>query len=187
MLSGPHAVNSRAMALRAQGALHDAIAVLRDGTTSFPSEVTLHLNLAHALYESGKTNEAIDACTSALRADADSVAAHLLLFELLLIGERRDEALAHQRLALARQHLFSSPAPAQRRSVLALCAPGDWQSNIPIDFLFDRTTTSVHKLFLVDGFDARNLPHHDIVWNTIAESDENVVYLERAQEFITGQ
>jgi len=46
----------------------------------------------------------------------------------------REAALGHQRKALEKQRVFSSIAPHQKRSVLILCAPGDWQANIPIDF-----------------------------------------------------
>ncbi len=59
--------------------------------------------------------------------------------------------------------------------MLALLAPGDWQANVPIDFLVDRQSTTLHKLFLVSAEQAAaaRLPAADVIFNAIAESDES--------------
>ena len=186
--SGPSQANSHAAELRAQGRLPEAIAALREGIALFPNVVVLHQNLSQMLYESGELAEAIREQRAALAIEP-SVASHLGLYELLQMNGERDEALAHQRAALRVQRLFSNIAPHERRSLLCLCMPGDWQANIPIDFLFDRDTTTVHKLYLVDekDVDARVSVSYDVVWNTIAESPEALQHLALANRFMHAQ
>lgn len=187
-LSGPSEANARAIRLRAQGRLSEALAALREGIALFPNVAALHQNLAQMLYESGETAGAIAEHRATL-AIAESVASHLALYELLQITGERSEALEHQRAALRTQRLFSHVAPKEARSILCLCAPGDWQTNIPVDFLFDLETTSVHKLYLLDEEHVRSdaVPHYDVVWNIIAESPEALPYLALANYYIREQ
>lgn len=182
-------VNELGIGLRAQGRLSEAIVVFREGIERFPTEVALHQNLAQALYESGDTPQAIAAHKRALILDPKSVASHLALYEFLQITGEREAALEHQREALDGTRLFSHLAAREQRSVLILCAPGDWQANIPVDFLFDRTTTSVHKLYLIDleGLQRDRLPEYDVIWNAIAESPEAIPYLALAEYILASQ
>jgi tetratricopeptide (TPR) repeat protein len=181
--------NAEGISLRAQGRLPEAVAVFREGVQRFPSTIALAQNLAQTLYESGDHGGALEAHEFALGIDPGNVASHLALYELLQITGDRAAALEHQRRALERQRLFTSLAPAERRSILIVCAPGDWQANIPVDFLFDRSVTTVHKLYLVDDKPARQeqLPRYDVAWNTIAESPESNRYLEFADRFLRSQ
>jgi hypothetical protein len=186
--SNPSQVNAMAIELRAQGKLPEAAAALREGIAQFPNVVVLRQNLAQTLYETGELAGAI-AEHRAVLATEESVASHLALYELLQMTGAREEALAHQRAALRVQRLFSYQAPHTQRSVLCLCAPGDWQANIPVDFLFDRETTSVYKLYLVDQQHTLSdvVPRYDVVWNTIAESPDAVQYLAFANHFMHTQ
>src|SRR6185312_13185972 len=95
----------------------------------------------------------------------------------------------HQRRALAHQRTFAHQAPNEQRRLLVLCTPGDWQANIPVDFLFDRRTTSFCKLFLIDDAQVGQeaLPPYDVVLNAIAESDEAVEALRLARAFLDSQ
>jgi tetratricopeptide (TPR) repeat protein len=167
----PQQANAAAVELRSNGRLDEAIAAFRSAIEQFPTVLTLHQNLAQVLYEAGDNEGAIAAHRAALGV-SDNVASHVALYELLQVTGKHDEALDHQRKALATTHLFSHIAPNEQRRVLCLCAPGDWQVNIPVDFLFDLATTTVHKLYLVDqkSLVQTGLPAHDVMWNTIAES-----------------
>jgi tetratricopeptide (TPR) repeat protein len=184
--SGPSQANDRAVELRGAGRLPEAIAALRDGIALFPNVIELHQNLAHMLYEFGELPAAIVEHRAVLALEENNVASRLGLYELLQIAGERDEALVHQRAALRTLRLFSQIAPHQQRSILCLCAPGDWQANIPVDFLFDHDTTTVHKLYLVDenDMDAQVPVRYDVVWNTIAESPEALPYLALANRFM---
>lgn len=189
MMKDAAAANAAAIALRERGMAAEAIAAFQAGVERFPNEIALHQNLAQALYEAGDTPRAIAAHERALKLDPHSVASHLALYELLQITGEREAALGHQREALERVRVFSHAAPAQCRSVLILCAPGDWQANIPVDFLFDRSVTTVHKLYLIDTVRLHNerLPEYDVVWNAIAESPEAAPYLALAGYVMAGQ
>ncbi len=166
--------NAHAIALRDAGRFPEAIAAFREAIAVFPTAVTLRQNLAQVLYESGDVPTAIAEHEIVLAANERDLASHLALSELYQITGDRERALAHQRRVLDQQRLFSSIAPNERRRVLILCAPGDWQANIPVDFLLDRTTTTVHKLYLLDTdrLMRETIPEHDVIWNTIAESPE---------------
>ena len=186
--SSPSEVNAAAIELRAQGKLPEAAAMLRAGIAQFPTVIVLRQNLAQTLYEAGDVAGAIVEHRAAL-ATEESVASHIALYELLQIAGDREDALAHQLAALRSQRLFSHYAANPQRTVLCLCAPGDWQTNIPVDFLFDRETTTVHKLYLVD--EQRTItdlaPAYDVIWNTIAESPQAVQYLAFANHFMHAQ
>ena len=186
--SSPSEVNATAIELRAQGKLPEAVAALRAGVTQFPNIVVLRQNLAQTLYETGEVAGAIAEHRAAL-ATEESVASHMALYELLQMTGAREDALAHQLAALRTQRLFSYYATNPVRSVLCLCAPGDWQTNVPVDFLFDRETTTVHKLYLIDEEHTVTdvVPSYDVVWNTIAESPEAVQYLAFANHFMHAQ
>ena len=188
-MSDPASINARALALRGQGDLPEAVRTLREGVSLFPGQLPLQQNLAQLLYEGGDNAGAIEAHGRVLSLDPENVASHLALYELLQISGQRDEALAHQRAALAHQRVFSSIAPKERRSILLLFAPGDWQANIPVDFLFDRETTTVHKLYLLDAqrLQQDTLPRYDVAWNAIAESMEAIPYLALAELVLGGQ
>lgn len=187
----PSAIGANAcgIALRAQGQLHAAIAAFERALEAYPNVVELALNLAQTRYEYGDNPGAAAAYQRALQIDANSVAAHLGLYEILQILGDHDDALAHQRSALEQQTLFSAVAPREVRRVLVLCTPGDWQANVPVDFLFDRATTTVHKLYLTGDAlpPASALPKYDVVWNTIAESPTARPHLERAAAFVQAQ
>ncbi|MDQ2865871.1 MAG: hypothetical protein M3R51_06560 [Candidatus Eremiobacteraeota bacterium] len=182
------AANGQAIELRRQGKLPESIGAFRDAIALFPREIALHQNLAHALYESGDTPQAIVAHERALMLDPRSVSSHLALYELLQITGERKAALEHQREAFESQRLFSHAAPNEKRSVLLLCAPGDWQANIPVDFLLDRSTTSAHKLYLIDAVHLQRdtIPPHDVVWNAIAESPDAAPYLSLAESVFSA-
>lgn len=186
--SAPSQANMLAIQQRAQGRLPEATATLRAAIAQFPSVAALHQNLAQTLFESNDIPGAIAEHRTALQIKP-SVASHLALYELLQITGERDEALAQQRAGLRIQRLFSALAPHEKRSVLCLCMPGDWQANVPVDFLWDPQTTSVHKLYLdeKDLAGAPALPRHDVVWNVIAESPEALPYLALANHFIKAQ
>jgi glutathione synthase/RimK-type ligase-like ATP-grasp enzyme len=186
--AGPMQANASAIDLRAQGRLDDAITAFREGLAQFPDVAVLHQNLAQTLYERGDTPGAIAEHRCVLEI-GDNLASHMALYELLQIAGEREQALAHQRRALTITRLFSHVAPKEQRRVLCLCAPGDWQANIPVDFLFDLQTTTVHKLYLLDrnSIAPASLPRYDVIWNIIAESPESMEALALANYLMNGQ
>jgi tetratricopeptide (TPR) repeat protein len=180
--------NNLAQTLDDLGAPKEALLAYESALMRAPHFVPALVGKANLLLRDGKIGEARAALEAAIDVESESVAAHLAMYELLQITGELDAAVAHQKRALAQQRLFSHVAPSETRSVLVLCAPGNWQVNVPVDFLIDRATTSVHKLYLLD--DDRipaSLPRHDVVFNAIAESREAAPYLERAEAFMRAQ
>jgi tetratricopeptide (TPR) repeat protein len=121
---------------------------------------------------------AIAAFERALQRDAGSVAAHLGLYEALQVRGDRLGALEHQRRALARQRLFiDKEAEPGAPTMLVVAIPGDWQANVPLEFLYPFLSTGIRKLYVGgDPFalpDPRRLSPYDVVFNAVAESDDS--------------
>ncbi len=177
-----------ANALEAMGSLDAARQAYDAALLRAPRMLAARTGRARLLLRLGKTAEARDDFDAALELDPTSTAAHLGLYELFQIVGEPERALEHQRRALERQRLFSHVAPHAARSILVLCTPGDWQANVPVDFIFDPLTTSVHKLYLIDGSTSGlALPPYDVVFNAIAESETSAEPLRWAAEFADGQ
>ncbi len=178
-----------ALTLDEMGAAKQALEAYDSALARAPRLVAAMTGKASLLLRDGRIDEARRLFEEALEIDPQWLPAHLGLYELLQIKGDLAGAVAHQRHALERQQLYSWVAPNERRSVLVLCAPGDWQANVPVDFLFDRGTTSVHKLYLLDEerLPDEGLPAYDVAFNAIAESEAALEYLKLARTFIDDQ
>ncbi len=157
-----------------------------------PNHVSAHAGLAFARLNQGDQPGAIDAFRAVVRLDPRAVQAHMALYQLLQVAQQRDEALAHQAAALEVCQLYTQPCvgPQAAASVLVLKAPGDLQTNIPLDLLFDRARYTLHDLYLVDGGAppaAAALPPYDLVFNAISESERALPALAAAERFIAAQ
>ncbi len=106
--------------------------------------------------------------------------AHRLLWDLCQFLRDRDAALAHLRAAIAEDPFFTRPHLSDEpplRSVLVLAVPGDYQSNLPLERLFDARTL-LHTLWIADpeavlrdpaAAIPPGLPWIDVVFVAIAE------------------
>lgn len=121
-----------------------------------------------------------------LARDPDDVIAHQAMYELEQIDGNLPKALEHQRRILERKTLFSAYAPQEQRRLLALLVPGDWQANVPLEFLIDARTTTLHKWYLLSRDQAMNsvIPRADAVMTAIGESEEAAQALELAAELL---
>src|SRR5438270_4613602 len=97
------------------------------------------------LFRHARNDAAEVALLAGLELEPYDVRGNFAMYELLHVKGDLATAVTFQRRALERQQLLTSIAPNERRSVLVLCAPGDFQANIPVDFLFDPQTTTTHK------------------------------------------
>ncbi|HTA39767.1 MAG TPA: tetratricopeptide repeat protein, partial [Candidatus Acidoferrales bacterium] len=141
--------NNLAQTLDELGAPKEALLAYESALLRAPHFIPALTGKANLLLRDGKIDEARAALEAAIAVDPESVPANLGLYELLQIKGELAAAVVHQKRALARQRLFSHVAPSEARSLLVLCAPGDWQVNVPVDFLIDRAATSIHKLYLL--------------------------------------
>jgi tetratricopeptide (TPR) repeat protein len=180
--------NNLGQTLDELGAPKEALLAYESALMRAPHFVPALAGKANLLLRDGKLDEARAAYEAALALEPESVVINLGLYELLQIKGELAAAVERQKHALARQQLFSHVAPSESRSLLVLCAPGDWQANVPIDFLVDRATTSVHKLYLLENERLpASLPRYDVVLNAIAESRAAVPYLELADKAMREQ
>lgn len=177
--------NRLGASLRAQGRLEEAARAFAHGIDAQDGVAELHYNLGVTLTQLQRYDRARTSFLRAAELDRNGAGAHLALYELEQMAGRREEALAHQRDALAVQTLFSAYAPDEQRRLLVLLAPGDWQANVPVDYLVDPSRTTVHRLFLVEETAADTpLPAADAIFTAIAQSPENAERLEWAQRLI---
>jgi glutathione synthase/RimK-type ligase-like ATP-grasp enzyme len=138
------------------------------------------------LARAGRFHDARARYERALMLEPENVLAHAALYEIAQIERDVPRALEHQRRMLERQTLFVERAPQERRRLLVLLAPGDWQANVPIDFLIDPAVTTLVKLWIADPAQAPpvELPACDAVFTAIAQSQPNTPYLRTAAAFV---
>ncbi len=144
---------------------------------------------AHAHALRGDMQASRDMYERAASLAPDDFAAHWGLFEVnQLLGDNAG-AVHHQHLALAQRSIVSIEAirPPARTRLLELCIAGTFQANIPLDFILNRETTTVHKLYVGEHPIPVNLPPYDIVFNTIADAPNAQNALRAAEAFIATQ
>jgi len=124
-----------------------------------------------------RTDDAIAAFSRAIATDPDNVSAHLGLYEAYQVKGDRTRALEHQTRALDKQRLFlERPAPPGAPTVLLVAIPGDWQANVPLEFLYNSLNVGIIKMFVddVDPLPPRTvLPPFDVIFNVIAHSEQS--------------
>ena len=177
--------NRLGTSLRAQGRFDEAARAFARGIDAQDGIAELHYNLGVTLTHLQRYDQARTSFLRAAALDANNAGAHFALYELEQMAGNRETALEHQRDALAVQTLYSAYAPQEERRLLVLLAPGDWQANVPVDYLVDPARTTVHRLFLAKDSDAgAALPSADAVFCAIAQSPENHARLEWAQRVV---
>ncbi len=124
-----------------------------------------------------RTDDAIAAFNRAIAIDPENIAAHLGLYEAYQIKGDRERALEHQTRALAKQRLFlEKPAPSGAPTVLLVAIPGDWQANVPLEFLYGSLNVGIIKMYVddIDPLPPRDiLPPFDVIFNLIAHSEQS--------------
>ena len=178
-----------AFLLNETGDVAGALAAYDRAVASNPSSLEPHVARGFLLFRCARNEEAEAAFLRALAIDPSDVRANFGMYDLLHVKGELERAVGFQRRALERQQLFSTIAPQERRSVLVLCTPGDFQANIPLDFVFDPRTTTVHKLYVLDAAQLERiaLPRYDVIFNAIGESPNADTALSLADEFIRAQ
>ncbi|HEY1729837.1 MAG TPA: hypothetical protein VGG22_15795 [Candidatus Baltobacteraceae bacterium] len=124
-----------------------------------------------------KADDAIAAFNRVIAADPESIPAHLGLYEAFQIKGDRERALEHQARVLAKQRLFlDKSAPQGAPTMLLVAIPGDWQANVPLEFLYGSLNVGIMKMYVddVDPLPPRGvLPPFDVVFNVIAHSEQS--------------
>ncbi len=178
--------------LLALGQIEAALDACRVALAKEPENAAAALALGHAEVANGAYAEAVEHYRHAVAHAPDLIEAHLGIFAAAQIAGDLPLALKHQAEALKRQRLYVEPslaAPSERK-VLILLAPGPWAANVPLDFVLDRSRTTLYKLYVLDerAFDdLRSIADYDLVFNAIAESDEARPLLDLAGRLVETQ
>jgi tetratricopeptide (TPR) repeat protein len=169
--------NNRAAILAELGRDADALAAFTRAVELDPHYVDARIGLGALLRRQGAVAEALVSYRVAAERAPDRLDAHLAIYELAQIAGDRAMAIDHQDAALRLRRLYSEEAtspPAQKR-VLVVKMPGDWQANLPIEYVLHRPSTAIDTYF-ADAAEllapSVALPRADIIFNAIAESDE---------------
>jgi tetratricopeptide (TPR) repeat protein len=135
-----------------------------------------------------RTDDAITAFNRAVATDPENVPAHLGLYEAYQIKGDRTRALEHQARALDKQRLFlEKPAPPGAPTVLLVAIPGDWQANVPLEFLYNSLNLGIIKMFVddIDPLPPRGvLPPFDVVFNIIGHSEQSGPTLKLLEDWL---
>lgn len=164
------------------GALNEyerAVAIQPDFAAALNGLASLHVR-------AGRFGDARSCYERALALDDADTAAHQGMYELEQIDGNPEKARYHQGRVLERKTLFTHLAPQEQRRVLALMAPGDWQANVPVDYLIDPATTTLHKLYVLsaDQIARAALPRVDVIFVAIGESEESSQALALCEQIV---
>jgi hypothetical protein len=123
-----------------------------------------------------------------LRRNPAARQAHLRLYEVEQMLGQPDSAIAHLRAALQSSRVVSLPAQTQpaRCTVLALSRVAAFEANTPLELIVDTEHTTLHRLYIDDGdtqLPGDELPPYDVLFNTIAESEQAQPALALAHAF----
>jgi tetratricopeptide (TPR) repeat protein len=143
-------------------------------------------NLATALRDAGKREDARRWYELALRLDPGLVPAHRNLAAILENEGRLGEAQRHYDEAYRRQSVFEAKAQNETQRVLLLAAPG--YGNVPVDHLFPRT--SVTRIEWVIDYakpgEGARLPDFDLVFNAAGDPDMAAPLLPEVEGFLAA-
>lgn len=157
------------------GDVDGAIAVVKDLLRLDPTDADLWETLGRLQMRLCHFAEALESLQRCLAWDERRPWAHMRIFSLAQILKQPALALQHQNRALTLTRLFSEKGgDASLPSLLILNAPGDWQRNLPTDFIIQREAWSaVHQYYVSadGGFDPSILPACDVVLSAVAEPD----------------
>ena len=176
---GVHGVTARgqilAETLAETGKLHEAMGVLSDLITASPLNAAAWDIRGALRFRQGQFELALGDLLKATLIDERRASAHMRIYNVAQVLRRPALALAHQAQALAQTRLFTETGvDSTLPALLILNAAGNWQANVPTDFIIRREAWSaVHQYYVRnDGsFDPAELPPCDVIFNAVAEPD----------------
>jgi len=118
------------------------------------------------------------------RAGAGDLGAAMDLAWLLQLVGQKDQGLALQADVLRLQsHFRTVHGDGSGLHLLAVCAPGDFMANTPVDFLLQGSDITLDLLFVgLDGALPATIPDHHVALVAIGESDHSTAVLTALNE-----
>ena len=135
---------------------------------------------ARQVFAGGDLQPTWDALMARATADPPDVGAMLDLSTLLQLAGQREQGLALQADALARERRYRRVVGTGRGPhLLALVAAGDLMASTPLDFLLTGWNGVVDLMFVAPGERATiGIPEHDVAIIAVGESDANASLLD---------
>ncbi|MDP9017507.1 MAG: tetratricopeptide repeat protein, partial [Candidatus Eremiobacteraeota bacterium] len=160
-------------------------ALLRDAIAMQPESACAHAALGNVLGRAARFDESFEAYARALELDPNNARLHLGLGERLRLHNRDGLAERHLSEALSLERVYEEQGGASPDIVVvALFAPGFWESQLPIDLLVDREQVGVIKVYVGGDVDLNAWPKA-ILLNAIADPDQSVA-IGDAQRLVDG-
>jgi hypothetical protein len=148
-----------------------------DGRASWPPVLIGQARIIDMAFHGQDLVPLITSLTERANRDPNDAAALMDLAFILVVLQKRDEALALQREALGIERVYRQPihaATGERLRVLMFAGPGDFMANIPIQFLLEGSEIALDVLYVDAGQPLPNrVPDHDLALVGVAESDES--------------
>src|SRR5580700_1816899 len=151
-----------------------------DPRADTPPETDGLARYARAVFAGQDLQPTWDALMARATAEPADLGAMLDLSTILQLVGRRDEGLALQADALARERRYRRVVgTGDGPHLLALVAAGDMMASTPIDFLLGGWNGVVDLMFVAPGERATiAIPEHDIAILAVGESDANATLLD---------
>jgi hypothetical protein len=151
-----------------------------DPRADTPPETDGLARYARAVFAGQDLQPTWDALMARATAHPADLGAMLDLSTILQLVGRRDEGLALQADALARERRYRRVVgTGNGPHLLALVAAGDMMASTPIDFLLSGWSGVVDLMFVAPGERATiAIPEHDIAILAVGESDANATLLD---------
>ena len=152
---------------------------------SLPTTLGL-ARLARVIYHGEDHGAIVSSLASRISAVADDAAALMDLSMIVQLTGEREKGLAIQTLALDVARVYRCVhGNGTGLRILALCAPGDFMANTPLDFLLDQSDATAYYAYVMAALPLPDpIPDHDLVFVCAAESDENRYLLTRLADIV---
>jgi tetratricopeptide (TPR) repeat protein len=180
-----------AQVMEEDGDIAGAIAVLDKTLAENRDNPDAWETLANMRFKQHRFADSLDALVQCVALDPARAEVHMRIHTMAQIVGKRDLALDHQRRALEVTRLFTEHgADSLRPHLLILKAAGDWQANLPTDFIIRRDDWGAvyHYFVAPEGPPPapEDLPFSDVVFNAVAEPDLTRGELAAAGAIIDG-
>ncbi len=179
-----------AKALEDSGEVGAALGMLRATLAEAPDLAEAWETLGGLHFRQHRFADSLEALRKCVEADPARADVHMRIHTMAQIVGQRELALEHQRRALEITRLFTERgADPARPHLLVLKAAGDWQANLPTDFLLRAADWgAIHTYFVAPDSapDLDALPPCDAVFNAVAEPDLTRGELAQAESVVAA-
>lgn len=150
-----------------------------------PSLTVGEAGIGHAAYKGADVELLAERLFAHFQSNPEDMGLLLDVSVALQLAHRREDGLAAQREALARQPLFrvcgaEGPPEEPCLHLLAIVAPGDLMTNTPLEFITAHIPVRLDLLFVLpDAPLPAEIPDHDIAFVAVSQSEEREAILHR--------